>query len=305
MDHPGTPRHIRQIDWPTWQPTEKATLLFVLMDGRILLIDKKTGLGAGKIDGPGGRIDPGETALHGAIREVQEELCVTPTGVHRARGAFLPVCRRVLASRDGFHCHGLRRGTVRNARGRAPMDAPGQHSLPADVGRRCAVASPAPPRPAIPRLFHLRRRPDARFPRGEARAVPSGPIGPVSPCWRHCYTVHMGPRRFLLLTGIATTLLLAAASFLTAQSPVVVHCDVLVGFNGTVREGRFAAVRPERQEHRSRLSAEIAIRVTWGGVRRDVPGRTITQEAVLITARRVVFPFSFPFPATCAPFGRR
>ncbi len=78
------PRHVSQMDWQQWVPTEKATLLFVLQDGRILLIDKKTGLGAGKINGPGGRIEPGETAMAGAIREVQEELCVTPTGVRRA-----------------------------------------------------------------------------------------------------------------------------------------------------------------------------------------------------------------------------
>jgi len=80
--HPA--RLVREIDWVAWRPSEKATLLFVLSDGHILLIDKKTGLGAGKVNGPGGRIDPGETALQGAIREVREELCVTPTGVREA-----------------------------------------------------------------------------------------------------------------------------------------------------------------------------------------------------------------------------
>jgi len=77
-------RKVSEIDWKTWVPTEKATLLFVLRDSQILLINKKTGLGAGKINGPGGRIDPGETAMEGAIREVQEELCVTPSGVREA-----------------------------------------------------------------------------------------------------------------------------------------------------------------------------------------------------------------------------
>jgi len=77
-------RRVSEIDWATWVPTEKATLLFVLRDGQILLIHKKTGLGAGKINGPGGRIDPGETPRQCAIREVQEELCVTPTGVRQA-----------------------------------------------------------------------------------------------------------------------------------------------------------------------------------------------------------------------------
>jgi 8-oxo-dGTP diphosphatase len=78
------PRRVSEIDWEAWAPTERATLLFILRDGMILLIHKKTGLGAGKINGPGGRIEPGETARQGAIREVREELCVTPTGVREA-----------------------------------------------------------------------------------------------------------------------------------------------------------------------------------------------------------------------------
>ena len=47
----------------------------------MLLIRKKRGLGAGKINGPGGKIEPGETALASAIRETQEEIGVTPLGV--------------------------------------------------------------------------------------------------------------------------------------------------------------------------------------------------------------------------------
>jgi 8-oxo-dGTP diphosphatase len=69
------------IDWTNWVPQQRATLVFVVRDGQVLLIHKKRGLGAGKINGPGGRIDPGETSHQCAIREVQEELCVTPLGV--------------------------------------------------------------------------------------------------------------------------------------------------------------------------------------------------------------------------------
>lgn len=57
----------------------KATILFIIKDGEILLIEKKRGLGAGKINGPGGKIDPGETPLEAAIRETQEELLITPS----------------------------------------------------------------------------------------------------------------------------------------------------------------------------------------------------------------------------------
>ena len=66
------------MDWKNWQPRERANLCFVVKDGRILLIRKKRGLGAGKINGPGGKIEPGETALESAIRETQEEIGVTP-----------------------------------------------------------------------------------------------------------------------------------------------------------------------------------------------------------------------------------
>ena len=76
-------RRVADIDWGIWQPTERATLLFVIADGRVLLIDKKTGLGAGKVNGPGGRIVPGESDEAAAVREVEEELLVTPTGVER------------------------------------------------------------------------------------------------------------------------------------------------------------------------------------------------------------------------------
>lgn len=74
-------RHVDEIDWDTWEPREQATLLFVVKNGEVLLILKKRGLGAGKINGPGGRLDDGETPYDCAIREVQEELRVTPTDV--------------------------------------------------------------------------------------------------------------------------------------------------------------------------------------------------------------------------------
>jgi 8-oxo-dGTP diphosphatase len=75
-------RSLEQIDWDTWRPVDRATLLFVVRDGRILLIRKKRGLGAGKINGPGGRLDPGETPLQAAAREVREEICVQPLDIH-------------------------------------------------------------------------------------------------------------------------------------------------------------------------------------------------------------------------------
>lgn len=70
------PRTVAAIDWETWTPTDPATLLFVVEGARVLLIRKKRGLGAGKVNAPGGRIEPGETALDAAVREVEEEVGV-------------------------------------------------------------------------------------------------------------------------------------------------------------------------------------------------------------------------------------
>lgn len=71
--------HSSPIDWTQWQGEIHATLMFIVKDGQILLIEKKRGLGAGKINGPGGKIDPGETPLQSVIRETQEELLITPS----------------------------------------------------------------------------------------------------------------------------------------------------------------------------------------------------------------------------------
>ena len=78
-------RSLADVDWERWTPQVRATLLFVVRDGSILLIRKKRGLGAGKVNGPGGKLLPGESPLAAAIREVEEEIGVTPTGVE-ARG---------------------------------------------------------------------------------------------------------------------------------------------------------------------------------------------------------------------------
>ena len=67
--------------WKTWEPRERATLCFLIQDGQILLIRKKRGLGAGKINGPGGRIEPGEEPHECAVRETSEEVGLTPRNV--------------------------------------------------------------------------------------------------------------------------------------------------------------------------------------------------------------------------------
>lgn len=69
---------VSEIDWSTWVPEQVATLMFILRNDEVLLIRKKRGLGAGKINGPGGRIEGDETPEECAIRETNEELLINP-----------------------------------------------------------------------------------------------------------------------------------------------------------------------------------------------------------------------------------
>jgi 8-oxo-dGTP diphosphatase len=66
------------VDWEAWNPSEVAVLCFVFDGDQVLLIEKLRGLGKGKVNGPGGRLEPGETAQMAAIRETQEEVGIIP-----------------------------------------------------------------------------------------------------------------------------------------------------------------------------------------------------------------------------------
>jgi 8-oxo-dGTP diphosphatase len=96
---------LTDIDWTTWKPTDRATLLFVVdrAEARILLIEKKRGLGAGKVNGPGGRIDPGETPMVTALREIREELCVEAVGAEEIGELSFQ-----FVDGYGLHCHVFR-----------------------------------------------------------------------------------------------------------------------------------------------------------------------------------------------------
>ena len=59
------------------------TLLFLRKDNQILLAMKKRGVGVGKWNGVGGKVDEGETIEEAAIRECEEEIGVTPFDLHK------------------------------------------------------------------------------------------------------------------------------------------------------------------------------------------------------------------------------
>jgi len=90
-------------DWLSWTPKERATLCFIITDGRVLLIRKKRGLGAGKINAPGGKIEPGESPIDCAVRETREEVCVEALDAREHGELFFQFT-------DGYslHCHVFR-----------------------------------------------------------------------------------------------------------------------------------------------------------------------------------------------------
>ena len=52
-------------------------LVYLFRNNQVLLIMKKRGFGAGKYNGPGGKVKPGETVEECAVRELQEKIKVT------------------------------------------------------------------------------------------------------------------------------------------------------------------------------------------------------------------------------------
>ena len=88
------------MDWHNWQGEMLATLMFVVRDGQILLIEKLRGIGMGKINGPGGKIDPGETPAECVIRECQEELHITPKEPVKMGELWF-----AMSDMEDIHCH--------------------------------------------------------------------------------------------------------------------------------------------------------------------------------------------------------
>ena len=88
------------MDWAKWQGEMPATLMFVVQDDQVLLIEKLRGIGMGKISGPGGKIDPGETPEHCVVRECQEELHITPLNPVKMGELWF-----AMSDMPDIHCH--------------------------------------------------------------------------------------------------------------------------------------------------------------------------------------------------------
>ncbi len=68
---------------------KQSTLCFLRKDGMVLLAMKKRSFGEGLWNGPGGKIDPGETPEAAAVRELKEEILVDATESDLQPAGFL------------------------------------------------------------------------------------------------------------------------------------------------------------------------------------------------------------------------
>jgi len=70
---------VSKIDWNNWEYKEDCVITYLFRKNeetgkdQVLLIEKKTGLGSGLINAPGGHIEAGETGIEASIREFKEE----------------------------------------------------------------------------------------------------------------------------------------------------------------------------------------------------------------------------------------
>ena len=67
-----------RFEWDSFKPNSVCTLCFILVDNQLLLIRRKVEPHVGLVNGPGGKVEPGETADQASIRECYEETGAIP-----------------------------------------------------------------------------------------------------------------------------------------------------------------------------------------------------------------------------------
>ncbi|KAJ7143343.1 NUDIX hydrolase domain-like protein [Mycena crocata] len=76
-------------EWFPSEPIRSYTNVFLIQDNRILLGYKKRGLGMHKYNGFGGKVEPNESVLDAATRELQEEAGITAPLKHAGTLLFV------------------------------------------------------------------------------------------------------------------------------------------------------------------------------------------------------------------------
>lgn len=106
QDKAFIPESVNSIDWDSWEPQEEAVICYIVDEeqGKVLLIHKKTGLGKGKVNAPGGRIEPGETPRDAAVRECIEEVCMTPKNLEKRIELYFQFTDGYSLRGEGYFC---------------------------------------------------------------------------------------------------------------------------------------------------------------------------------------------------------
>ena len=124
--------HVDTYDWANWLPSDDAVLSFIQTDGQVLLIEKKRGLGGGKVNGPGGKVEDGETPYGAALRETEEEVGLIPVQPKRVAELSFVFTNGYSLRCDVFLAHSYRGRLVETAEAKpfwSPLDAVPFHRM--------------------------------------------------------------------------------------------------------------------------------------------------------------------------------
>lgn len=95
-----TPRHAPPPVQPPVVWPRAAASAAIFRDGRVLIAERGGGPGKGSWSLPGGKIEPGETAMQAAMREIREE-----TGLDVALAGLLDVHNAIRTDPEGCLVH--------------------------------------------------------------------------------------------------------------------------------------------------------------------------------------------------------
>ena len=125
------PEHVQDMDWDDWTPTDICVITYLVDGDKVLLIDKKRGLGTGYINAPGGHIEPDELADEAARREFKEETGLVLKSLRRRGELFFQFKDGMAEHAYVYVAHGYE-GTLTECEETRPFWWKDRHALPFD-----------------------------------------------------------------------------------------------------------------------------------------------------------------------------
>lgn len=127
------PKSVDDMDWDNWDPTDICVITYLIDGERVLLIDKKRGLGTGYINAPGGHVEEAETAREAAVREFKEEtgLDIDPSSLEQKGELFFQFKDGMAEHAYVYIAHGWK-GELKECDETRPFWWENRHELPFD-----------------------------------------------------------------------------------------------------------------------------------------------------------------------------